>query len=264
MKRVCALVIGCFALAAHAEDWQATLTPAVPGPFPPPRPLHAIYRFGWAAVHAANGEFDISKTEDGLLKFEVSVKTEGVVRKLWSLDATHTALCNPATLRPVSALQKETYKKQKVKTTLAFDEKGVARLRVTKLAAKNPTKPKRFDFPGLFDLHTALLFVRSQPLKPGDTVRMVVYPTESAYLAEVEVGARAKIEVGRKKYDAIRLDLKLRQITKKLELEAHDKFKRATAWLSDDRDRLLLKIEAEVFVGSVWAEMESVEFSDER
>ena len=59
-----------------------------------------------------------------------------------------------------------------------------------------------------------------------------------------------------------KLELKLRRITKKLELEPHAKFKRATAWLSDDRDRLLLKIQAEVSVGSVWTELESVQFRE--
>ncbi len=44
---------------------------------------------------------------------------------------------------------------------------------------------------------------------------------------------------------------------KNLELEPHKKFKRAFAWLSDDRDRMLLKIEAEIFVGSVWCELQS-------
>jgi Protein of unknown function (DUF3108) len=93
-------------------------------------------------------------------------------------------------------------------------------------------------------------------------VRLVVYPAVGAYLAEVQVLGREKIEVGKKKYDAVKLGLKLRAITKKLELEPHAKFKKATAWLSDDRDRLLLKMQAEIFVGSVWTELESVKFAE--
>ena len=78
----------------------------------------------------------------------------------------------------------------------------------------------------------------------------------------MKVVGREKIDAGKTKYDAIKLELKLRRITKKLELEKHAKFKRATAWLSDDRDRLLLKIQAEVSVGSVWTELDSVKFSE--
>jgi len=54
----------------------------------------------------------------------------------------------------------------------------------------------------------------------------------------------------------------LQGITKALTLEPHKKFKEAFAWMSDDRDRLLLKIKAEIFVGSVWAELTSVKFAD--
>ena len=49
-------------------------------------------------------------------------------------------------------------------------------------------------------------------------------------------------------------------MSKKYELEPYKKLKRAYAWLSDDRDRMLVKIEADIFVGSVWAELKSVEF----
>jgi hypothetical protein len=34
--------------------------------------------------------------------------------------------------------------------------------------------------------------------------------------------------------------------------------------MSDDPDRLLLKIEAQIFVGSVFAELQSVEFENAR
>ena len=50
--------------------------------------------------------------------------------------------------------------------------------------------------------------------------------------------------------DAIKADLKLTAVKGDFTLKPHSKFKRATAWLSDDQDRLLLKVEAEVFVGS--------------
>ena len=262
MKRALAIVLVFCAIAARGEDWQKKLAPPTPGTFPPLRPLHATYRFGWSKIQAASATFDYAKTKDGLMKLGVETKTEGFVRGLWSMDATHTALFEPATLRPVSALQTEIYKTETLTTKLDFNADGVARLRESKPPDKNPPKTKHFKFPGVLDLYGALLFTRSQPLQKDDTVRVVVYPAVDPYLAEVKVRGREKIEVGKQSRDAIKLELKLRRITKKLELEPHAKFKRATAWLSDDRDRLLLKIQAEVSVGSVWTEMESVKFSE--
>ena len=49
-----------------------------------------------------------------------------------------------------------------------------------------------------------------------------------------------------------------------MELEPHRKFRRATAWVSDDNDRLPLRIEAQIFVGTVFAELQSVQFEAEK
>ena len=63
-------------------------------------------------------------------------------------------------------------------------------------------------------------------------------------------------------YNAIKLDLQLSKIGKNRELTQHRKFRRGNVWLSDDPDRLLLKIEAQVFIGTVFAELQSVEFEN--
>ena len=65
-------------------------------------------------------------------------------------------------------------------------------------------------------------------------------------------------------YNAIKLDLQLERINKRLELEPHRKFRRATIWVSDDADRLLLRIEAQIFVGTVFAELQSAHFDSPR
>lgn len=262
MKRSLAIVAVCWAIAARGEEWQKKLTPPVLGEAPPMRLLHATYRFGWSKFDAAVADFDYTKTKEGPMKLEVKTRTDGFVRKLWAMDATHTALFEPATLRPISAVQTEVYKKETLTTKLDFDGEGVSRLRESNPPDKNPAKTKRFEFPGMFELYGALLFVRSQPLKEKDTVRLVVYPATDPYLAEVKVLGREKIDVRKTGYDAVKLDVKLHRITKKLELEKHAKFKKATAWISDDRDRLLLKVQAEVSVGNVWAELESVKFME--
>ena len=95
--------------------------------------------------------------------------------------------------------------------------------------------------------------VSSQPLRSGDTQKLVVYPSTSPYLAQVKVLGREKLKAAGKNYSAIKADLKLWRIDDDdLELKQHTKFKRATVWLSDDSDRLLLRIEADIMVGSFY------------
>jgi Protein of unknown function (DUF3108) len=45
-------------------------------------------------------------------------------------------------------------------------------------------------------------------------------------------------------------------------LQTHRKFRRATIWVSDDSDRILLRIEAQIFVGTVFAELQSAHFEE--
>lgn len=248
------------ALSAVAEDWREELTPPLePGPVPPPRPLTATYRFGWGAISAADASIDFSRQNSGSeLQLKLTARTSGAVRALWRLDAEHIARCVAATLRPISFQQTEKYRHETEKTTAEFTGDEIYRVQETTPPPKVPTKPKRFDFPNLTDLNTALLLVRSQALDEGDRYSLVVYPSRTAYFARIDVLGRETIKVGSRQYDAVKTQISLQHITKEMELEPHSKFKNAYAWLSDDKDRLLLKVVTEVFVGNVWMELQSV------
>ncbi len=114
----------------------------------------------------------------------------------------------------------------------------------------------------LYDLHSAFLYLRSQPLRDRSVYRVAVYPANSAYVATLTVVGREHVRVRAGNYNAIKVDLKLQRVNKKNELEPHRKFKRATIWLSDDNDRVLLRIESQIFVGTVTAELQSVRFEN--
>jgi hypothetical protein len=87
----------------------------------------------------------------------------------------------------------------------------------------------------------------------------VVYPGTAAYLATVTVLGRERIKVPAGSYPAIKVDLRLEKVTGDMKLVPHGKFKHATGWLSDDGDRLPLRMNAQIFVGSVWVELAKVE-----
>lgn len=259
MSRCALFALLFLPLIASGADWRTELTPSA-GTFPLPRPLTARYEFGWTSFTA--GEMDVAFTRaKNELHLEATGKTTGLVRAMWRLDVTHHARADATTLLPASMRQREVYSSETLRTDLDFTPEKVVRLRVKTPADKNPPKAKTFKLPNLRDLHSALLFTRSQPLKNGDSVSLTTYPTTGAYLAYVKVLGRETVQVPAGKYPAIKVDLKLQGINKKGQLEPHTKFKSAQAWISDDPDRLLLKISGEIFVGSVWAELQSVKFA---
>ncbi|MFN2540624.1 MAG: DUF3108 domain-containing protein [Chthoniobacterales bacterium] len=254
-----ALILSCS--IAHAASWEATLTKDPPGTFPELRPLRASYVFGWSGITAATADAHFTKPAEDRFQLEGNGRTVGFVRALWRLDLNYRALADARTLRPVEVSQLEAYRAKKLTTHLTFTSTGVKRLRSDN--QNNPAstaKPKDFSFPNLFDLHAAMLYLRSQPLHDHSVYRVVVYPATSAYLATVSVLGREKISLRVGSYTAIKCDLRLNRLGKDLELQPHRKFRRATIWVSDDSDRLLLRAEAQIFVGSVFAELRSIHF----
>jgi hypothetical protein len=249
-----------FASAAFGATWEATVTAASPPSFPGPRPLHAKYGFGWSGFPGANADVRLTKPSRDRLQLDGTIHTIGLVRTLWKFDATQTASADAATLHPLETKQIENVRNRKTVTNLSFDASGVTS-RETETPGKGP-KIRRFDSPHIFDLYSALLYLRSQPLQDRSIQRIVVYPATSAYLATVTVIGRERLTGPAGTYNAIKLDLQLSKIGKNRELERHRKFRRGTVWLSDDPDRLLLKIQAQIFVGTVFAELQSVEFEN--
>ncbi len=259
-----ALLIGAVSLGQAALTpvlaWEETVSRPGRGAFPNPRPMRANYRFGWNDVVAATAEINFGE-HDGRLELIGSGQTTGIVRALWRFDVQHRAVAEAATLRPLEMHQVDELRQKTVTTDLKFSASGVTRTRTDNKAKKPPT-PKTFDFVGLLDLHTALLNLRSQPLTDGSVQRIVVYPATNAYLATVRVVGRETVKVGAGTYKAIKLDLQLSKVNKQRELEPHKKFRAASAWISDDADRMLLRIEAKVFVGTVFVDLQSVHFTE--
>jgi hypothetical protein len=257
-----------FSIAANvsaAPGWQSNLSKDPPGDFPPPRSLHANYVFGWSGFTAATAEVQFARLVPDRVQIQGTGRTVCLARAWWRYDVTYRAVGDSMTMRPGETHQTDTYRAKKITTDLTFTGNTVRRSRTeTPPPAPGKNKPKDFAFPNLFDLQTAMLYVRSQPLQKGDAYRLVVYPSTNAYVATVTVTGREKISVRSGNYNAIKLDLQLKRVGKDMTLEPHRKFRRAAIWISDDSDRLVLRIEAQVFVGTVFAELQSIKFDEPR
>ena len=254
------LLVPALASAAPA-GWRQNLSPSRPGSFPLPREQKSRYRLGWFTFNAGEADATFSKPKRNTVLLEVKGGTIGFVRNLWRLDASHRAVAQAASLRPISIKQIENYGYRTITTSVAFNAQGVSSLRTVDPPDPVPPGSQKFQFPNVYDLQTALLYIRSQKLQPGDNLNIVVYPANAPYLATVHVIGREKIEVKAGKYNALKCELRLQKINRELGLEPHRKLKRAVAWISDDSDRLLLRAEADIFVGSVWVELQSVKFN---
>jgi len=249
-------------LAANAEeraDWISSLTSNKgPGNFAPPPPMRLAYRFGWDGIQAATADVRLSSPTKNTLEIDAKGKTSGLPRVLFKLDVYHQATENKSTLRPIHFIQEEKYRSETVKTSVNFEPTQVIGLR-EKIPSDQPAKPETFKFSPVFDLATALLWVRSQPLRDGDIESIVVWASNAPYLATVKVIGRDSLKIAGHNKGAIKLELHIKKIDKKMQLKEHKLFRSGRGWLSDDDKRIPLRIEADIFIGYVFAELETME-----
>ncbi len=249
--------------AVFAQDWESTVTPYAPGSFPELKPVHLQYSFGWGSIVAADAELHITRP-DGHYRLEGNGATTGAARALWKFDGKQTAVTDAHTLLPVEVHETEAGRNKISETEVNFTATGVSSRREERRGPAVKSKTREFAFPHLMSMSSALLYLRSQALTDGTIQRIVVYPATTAYLCTVSVRGRERLTVPAGSYEAIKLDLQLTKVDKDRALKAHKKFKRATVWLSNDNDRLILRIEAQIFIGTVFAELQSVQFDNAR
>lgn len=264
IRQVIATLVGASLLVPLSArpavpEWEKAVAPLPRGDFPNPRSLVATYQFGWSSVPAATGEVRFANSGNKL-QIAASGQTIGIVRGLWKFNTHSFAIADASTLLPISMHQVDEFRSKTLTTDLTFGSGRVDRFRTDTSSSKAPSK-KTYSFAsGIYDLHSALLTVRSQPMKDGDVYRLIVYPATNPYLTTLTVTGRSTLATPAGTYPAIKLDLHLKKVGKHDELEPHKKFRRATVWVSDDSDRLLLRVEASVFVGTIFAELQSVRF----
>jgi Protein of unknown function (DUF3108) len=251
------LATRCVALPEERPDWLSSLTSDKgPGNFAAPPAMRLAYRFGWSGLQAAKAEIHLFSPSQNTFEIEAAGGTSGLPRALFKLDVYHHATENKVTLRPIHFFQEEKYRSETIKTNVDFGSDEVTGFR-EKIPGDHAPKPNTFKFSPVFDMGAALLWVRSQPLADGETESIVVWASNAPYLAKVTVLSRDTIKIDGQKRNAIKLDLKLFRIDKKMHLKEHKLFKGGRGWLSDDDQRIPLRIEADIFIGYVFAELES-------
>lgn len=260
--------LGCCALAvaltapAISAPWQASLTPDAASPTPTVRPFEAEYRIGWTDIEAARARIKICRDPDRL-RLEGAAETTGVARVLWQLDATINSSTSLPGLQTISTTQEEKYAGRSILTQIVARPDGIWRLRENFPPGENPARWKRIKLSPLRDLFSGMLFIRSQTLAAGETVSTVIFPGDAPFLVTIKSLGVETLTLAGLSREALKLSIELQRINlkKDLRLEPHGKFRTGTVWLSNDSDRIPLRAELQIFVGYVFAELESIRFN---
>jgi len=247
------LLASSAALPAAPPAWEARITPNNPAALPPLPPTELNYSLTWKGMVAAGSlTVKLGKKDPAFPRHYVASATgssAGLAARLFPYSFNFTSLIDRRTRLPVRFLASETDKHSTVMTSAVFSRTGVRSTEVeTPIGSTvSTTSVRDLTYPGVLDLFSTLLFVRSQKLAPGDSVVLVSHPTTRGQLITVRVLGREKING----LNAIKLSVALERIEDDLSLKPYKKMKSATLWLSDDAHRTPLELRAAVFIGDV-------------
>ena len=181
----------------------------------------------------------------------------GAAAKIFPYQSDFWSELDPETLKPRLFNAVETDSSEKTTTVTRFSSTKVTCSETSQPLPKGTPKTteKTFEFAPVFDIFSAMLYVRSQKLVNGDSIKLVIQPFKTPYLLTINVAGREN-HAGR---ETIRLTVGMRKIDPiTMELRAYKKMKKnATLWLSDDQDRIPVEFRAAIFIGDIRAKLDS-------
>ena len=240
-------------LAAAGPDFGLT-SPAF-GAHPRLEPIALDYEVSWQGVFNS-GDFHMEfappgEKKPGAYVVKAHASSQGAAAKLHPYQYNSWSELNPASLAPryVRAAEQDRNGKEvsiveylpgrvEVETTYKSSHTG-------KTGMNHRTTPHS----PVFDIFSAMLHIRSQPLVQGERIAIMIQSGDQPYVIRVRCLGR-EVHNGR---NAIKLSAGMQKIDHKTgELQVYKKLKRdATLWLSDDYDRIPLEVRGEIFLGDV-------------
>lgn len=242
---------------ANADtSWMDKVQPFKNGSHPKMKPTKLEYELSWkGTLKAGTITFDFNKKDKRYKGLDISQaygRSQYLAYTVFPYHFSMTSFAKASTHKTLIFVADEKDKREEVNTTNTFKPGGVLHSS-TKDHIIKKTKKKRdhfFKFPNSHDPISAIQYIRRQTLKNGDQLYLCLHPFNSAMFSEITV-------LGRETHNGracIKLDIKLQKIDKDtMHLKTYKKLKKATLWISDDDDRIMVELRTKVFIGDVRA-----------
>ena len=250
--------------AAGIEDSPKTFFspdcahPTSTGSFSELKAADAVIRFGWSEIEAARAYASISYDKNDVF-LNAFGGTTGAARLLYQLDAKLFAQASRATLETIQSEQVEAYSDKTSTISISGNGTQLSSKKENTPGRGKPAKWKNIPVTPARDLFASMLFVRSQPLLPGDEVALIVFPGGLPFYVKIKSLGTESVSVSGVRWNALKLDIQIQQVNVKKgnALEPHTKFQSGKIWISNDTRRIPLRAEVNIFIGYVFAELVS-------
>jgi hypothetical protein len=246
-------------------DWMKDITRLPPGKHADLRPVALEYTLDWNnRVNA--GRVDITIVSDGPRKEkfigDASGRSTGFARLLYPYEFQARSIVASDSLRPLTFQLSEKDRNEENRYDIIFERRRQVYTTTSKQKNKILSATSKFKFDFGQDVLSSAFYLRSHPLKDGDTITMLVTPFNRPYLASFKVVGRESREVKGTSYEAIRLDAAVGKVNTDLTIKSYEKIKRTTLWFTDDQYRIPLEMQTHLTFGYVSARLDAQKWLD--
>ena len=219
---------------------------------------HLEYEFGWKGIPVAEAVVNINNRDcDGpCYRGTIDLQSKKYLDLIWKVRDRFEMSCVKKDYSPRHFLFKQREGRFELDTEIRLDkDAGLLKSTRYRVDKNKPYRSKKAPAKEMFCPLSALLYMRSRPLNVGDTESIQVFDGKRIHNLQWSVSGKEKVTIGLGQFDSLKVLPKITRSNEKDNESKVEKVRTVVLWISDDPSHTILKIESEVFVGSVYAEL---------
>jgi len=214
------------------------------------------YQVSWQGFPVGTATIRIGTTyRDGrkMLDVEATARSSKVVSLFYELHHRSESIFSAQDLKPLEFLSQQTENSTFTTLKIDFSPDGSIHAKTTKGNLHSAGKSEEVSFKSenaTFDPISAAFLALSLPVDPAEDPSFDVFNGRDRFLISFHLVGREKIKMAGKEYDAFKIKPSVKKLT---DSEGQKGLRKVYLWVAADGSREVLKLESEVFVGSVSA-----------
>ncbi|MGH7906743.1 MAG: DUF3108 domain-containing protein [Candidatus Binataceae bacterium] len=237
----------------------------VPAYSPGPMPFHdgeeLTYRASWMGIPAAGAKLALHRDRQNpsLWTAEAWIATGPPVDLFYRMRDYLRENFSIGSFTPIKMYirQRENHRHDDYSVTfnhsdrlVTLEKRNSRGVRITRFRSGHP-----------WGMMSGAVMALSQPLKVGKNYTYDVFSATSRYVLRFDVVGREKIKTPLGSFEALKIEPWVRYLS---DAKWRQEARKTTVWVSDDDRRLPLRIEAEMFFGTVRVDLVKVEMPQEQ
>jgi hypothetical protein len=212
------------------------------------------YTVSWQGIPAAESTLTVTK-EKGQYKIETKARTKSFIDIFYKLRYSSIGFLSSDTYRPTFSEFEQQENSRHKSLKMIFN--GSGDINVTKKNTKGQITEITFNPNNLtLDPYGASFIARAQNWEPGEVRQFDTYNGRSRYLITLAAIEKIKMDVNGVEKDVWVIEPKVMSLA---DMKSNTKLRKAKIYVTADKNRDIVKIWSEVFVGAVTTKLRKYE-----